>query len=475
MDVFNDDYAEQQDSIDPLRELRSHFHIPTRGQLKRTALESLGQPLTHSDIEPSTYLCGNSLGLQPKLVTKYTAAYHETWATKGVYGHFKEIDDSPLVPWLHVDDDVAEDMGNLIGGSKSETAVMQTLTANIHLALASFYRPTKDRYKIIIEGKAFPSDHYAIESQLRQHGHDPATSLITIDPTCPTQPTLTTSHILSVIDEHASSTAVLHLPAIQFYTGQLFDIPRITAHAHAAGIVVGWDLAHAVGNVPLSLHSWNVDYAVWCSYKYLNCGPGSIGGLFVHERHATPNTPRLAGWWGSSKTSRFAMTNSFEAIPGAAGWQLSNPSVADLTAMRASLDTFKLTSMKALREKSVKLTQYLQNLLVRLIDDDGGRAFEIITPLDPGQRGAQLSLRLAPGLLDGVMKVLEEEGVVVDERRPDVIRVAPAPLYNTFKDVLRFVEVFEVACRKAREGDGKKGGAVIVDGGKGEKGWGNIK
>ncbi|GAM87957.1 hypothetical protein ANO11243_059860 [Dothideomycetidae sp. 11243] len=476
MDIFDDSFAEEQDLKDPLRELRSDFLIPKRGQLKRTTLELCGQPMKPADISPSTYLCGNSLGLQPKSVAKYTAAYHETWATKGVYGHFKEIEDSPLPPWLHADDDVTEDMGRIIGAQKDETAVMLTLTANMHLALTSFYRPTKERYKIIIEAKAFPSDHYAVESQIRHHGLDPAEALVLIDPPSPTTPTLGTAHILSIIDKHASTTAVLHLPAIQYYTGEFFDMQRITAHARAAGILVGWDLAHAVGNVPLSLHDWDIDYAIWCNYKYMNCGPGSIGGLFVHSRHSSsPSLPRLAGWWGSSKTSRFAMANNFEPIPGAAGWQLSNPSIADLTAVRASLDVFKQTSMAALRQKSLQLTAYLHRLLDVLRNNDDG-AFQVITPSDPARRGAQLSLRLAPGLLEPVMLALEEEGVVVDERRPDVIRVAPAPLYNSFADCLRFARVFDKACREAREARRvAEGAALMVEGGKDAKGWSEIK
>ncbi|KAF2226277.1 putative kynureninase [Elsinoe ampelina] len=477
----NNDHAIIDDTKDAARHLREQFIIPSRSQLKRTTLKAVGEPLQDADIRPCTYLCGNSLGLQPKLVSQYTAAYHQTWASKGVYGHFKEIEDSPLQPWLNVDDAVAEDMGIIVGAGKDEVAVMQTLTANLHFAMLSFYRPSKNRYKIIIEGKAFPSDHYAIESQLQHHGYEPSKAMITIEPPSPSVPTLTTDHILSVIDAHASTTAVLLLPAIQFYTGQFFDIATITAHAQSRGITVGWDLAHAVGNVPLQLHDWNVDFAVWCNYKYMNCGPGAIGGLFIHSRHSSASAsplPRLAGWWGSSKSSRFAMTNTFDPIPGAAGWQLSNPSVADLTAVRASLDVFKMTSMAELRKKSLVLTQYLQDLLQSLAESEGSsreKSFEIITPLDPEQRGAQLSIRLSPGLLDGVMHVLEEEGVVVDERRPDVIRVAPAPLYNTAEDCSRFVEVFGVALKRVKGGKTGTNGATMVEAGKEAKGWSEVK
>lgn len=317
--------------------------------------------------------------------------------------------------------------------------------------------------------------------------------MVLLQPTTPTKPTLNTSHILSVIDEHAADTALLLLPGIQFYTGQYFDIPTITAHAQKKGIVVGWDLAHAVGNMPVQLHDWNVDFAVWCNYKYMNCGPGAIGGAFVHEKHgrvaASEDSatleyrPRLSGWWGSDKSSRFKMENRFQPIPGAAGWQLSNPSVADMTAVRASLDVFKKTSLPALRERSLKLTGYLEKLLGSVSEEgeaNGGASgsFEIITPRNPDERGAQLSLRLAPGLLDAVMQVLEEEAVVVDERRPDVIRVAPAPLYNTYADVLRFVQVFKMALTKALSEKGKNGGkasSVMVSGGQDNKGWSEIK
>ena len=488
--IFSDDYARQKDQQDPLKHFREQFFIPTRGQLKRTTINGNGQTSKHGDEETSTYLCGNSLGCQPKLTAKYTAVYHETWATKGVYGHFKEIEDSPLVPWLHVDDNAVPDMAAVVGAQEEEVSVMQTLTANLHFAMATFYRPNSTRYKIILESKAFPSDHYAIQSQMNHHNIDPADAMITIEPTTPTKPTLSTSQILSIIDEHAASTALLLLPAVQFYTGQYFDIATITAHAQKVGIVVGWDCAHAVGNVDLHLHDWNVDFAVWCNYKYMNCGPGSIGGLFIHSRHssvhpsADSNNPqsefrhRLAGWWGSSKSSRFSMTNVFEPIPGAAGWQLSNPSVADLTAVRASLDVFKQTSMSELRQKSLLLTEYLEKLLDLVADEDAesdGRNFEIITPRKSEERGAQLSVRLSPGLLEGVLVVLEDEGVVIDERKPDVIRVAPAPLYNSFADVLRFVKIFGEACRKCQKEKKTGGGSLMAEGGQGAKGWSEVK
>ncbi|KAF2764186.1 kynureninase 1 [Teratosphaeria nubilosa] len=479
--MFSQAYAQEQDRQDPLRHLRSQFVIPTKAQINSKTLDP---PTATEDgkTAPSIYLCGNSLGLQPNLTRKYFQQYLDTWATKGVYGHFKEIEDSNLAPWLHVDDDVIEDMAAIVGALSSEVAVMQTLTGNLHLMMASFYRPSKERYKIILEGKAFPSDHYAVESQIRHQSLDPADAMILIEPESFKSPVLKTDHVLSVIDKHAKDTALLLLPGIQFYSGQLFDIPTITAHAHSKGIIVGWDLAHAAGNVPLKVHDWNVDFAVWCTYKYLNCGPGSIGGAFVHQKHGDVKEeqqgqvvyrPRLSGWWGSSKSSRFAMTNQFSPIPGAAGFQLSNPSVADTTAVRASLDVFKQTSMTALREKSLKLTKYLEDILDQLAERR--KCFKIITPRDPSARGAQLSVLLDPGLLNSVMKSLEHAGVVVDERKPDVIRVAPAPLYNSWEDVYCFVKAFDEACEAAVNGAHGAGGSLMVEGGIDDKGWSEVK
>ena len=454
--------------------LRHMFRIPTKGDLRqktisKTSITNIKQP---DDEEPSIYLCGNSLGLQPTLTQKYMQQYLDTWATKGVFGHFTDISDSDLAPWLHVDDDVVPGMARIVGAQESEVAVMQTLTANLHLMLASFYSPTANRYKIILEGKAFPSDHYAIESQIRHHNLAHEDAMVLIDPPTPAEtPLLSTEHILATIDAHASDTALLLLPGIQFYTGQFFDIPLITAHAQSHGIHVGWDLAHAVGNVPLQLHDWNVDFAVWCNYKYMNGGPGSIGGAFVRDAHFA--RPRLAGWWGSSKSSRFAMANTFEPISGAGGFQLSNPSVADTTALRASLDVFKGTSMRELRERSLKLTGALEEGLKQSLASE---CYSIVTPSDPAQRGAQLSVQLNPGLLEAVLLRLEEGGVVVDERKPDVIRVAPAPLYNTFEDVEAFVQIFGKACLDAAA-EGKKEGraSVMAEGGREDRGWSEIK
>jgi kynureninase len=306
---------------------------------------------------------------------------------------------------------------------------------------------------------------------------------VTIAPSSAESPYLTTEHILSVISQHAASTALVLLPGIQFYSGQFFDIELITRHCHSLGITVGWDLAHAVGNVPLKLHDWNVDFAAWCNYKYMNGGPGAIGGLFVHDRHgkvedAPPNDdltsendtqllyrPRLSGWWGSDKQSRFRMENKFVPIPGASGFQLSNPSALDMTAVLASLDVFALTTIDALRQRSLRLTAYLE---ARLLAFEGGEPpYKIITPSNPAERGAQLSILLHPGLLDHVMEFIEQRGVVTDERKPDVIRVAPAPLYNSFWDVHRFILIFQEACRQAVAGihhsDGKDRSTLVED------------
>ncbi|KAF2202366.1 kynureninase [Delitschia confertaspora ATCC 74209] len=490
-ELLSEQFALQQDEKDELSHIRDEFIIPTKGDLKNkkqgpcTESDALqGGVEASKDSEPSVYLCGNSLGLQPRRTRDYLNKYLDTWATKGVYGHHKALEGG-LPPWLHLDDAVKEQTAKIVGALPSEVVVMETLTANLHLLMSSFYRPTKERYKIIIEGKAFPSDHFAALSQLAHHGY-PASSLILLVPQSDSSPYLSTEYILSTISQHAASTALVLLPGIQFYSGQYFDIKLITHHCHSLGITVGWDLAHAVGNVPVQLHDWNVDFAAWCNYKYMNGGPGVIGGLFVHERHGTVSVaspddgpdgladgeasskaeeqllfkPRLSGWWGSDKKSRFQMENKFVPIPGASGWQLSNPSALDMTSVMASLDIFSLTTMEKLREKSQRLTAYLEERLLRY--DGGERPYTLITPSNPSERGAQISALLHPGLLDPVMEILEEEGVVVDERRPDVIRMAPAPLYNSYMDVHRFILIFQEACKKAQEGSKKKDREEVV-------------
>lgn len=401
---------------------------------------------------------GNSLGAQPKAVRQYLDAQLETWSSIGVNGHFTGLSNSPLVAWQDMAQSCAQKSADIIGASPSEIVIMNTLTANLHFMMASFYRPTETRHKIIMEWKPFPSDTYAIESQIRWHGLDPAKSTVEIQPDdnfC-----ITTERILAVIDEHASETALLLLPGIQYYSGQLFDIPRITRYAQERGIVVGWDLAHAAGNVELQLHDWNVDFAVWCTYKYINAGPGAIAGAFVHERHGKVEhaddgkivfRPRLAGWYGGDKSVRFNMDKTFQPTPGAGGFQVSNPSAIDLASLSAALSVFNKTSMKALRSKSLLLTAYTEYLLNDILTthDDEEPPFKIITPRNPMERGTQLSLLLRRGLLEHVGKALEEGGVVCDKRKPDVIRVAPVPLYTRFSDVWTFTQIFRQAIESA--------------------------
>ncbi|KAK5094784.1 Kynureninase (L-kynurenine hydrolase) [Lithohypha guttulata] len=445
-------YALHLDAIDPLSHFRSRYLIPTKADLKRPTIAK------HDSEPPSeecTYLCGNSLGLQPKAVADYVNVFLTQWKTKAVTGHFTDHTDSPLVPFLHIDDEAAKLMAPVVGAEPSEIAVMNTLTANLHLLMCSFYRPTKKgegRYKILLEGKAFPSDHFAVESQIKFHGLDPKDAMVLLEPEDPHTPILTTERILKTIDDHAHELALILLPGVQFYTGQYFDIQRITAHARSCDILIGWDCAHAAGNVDLKLHAWDVDFAVWCSYKYLNCGPGAMAAIFVHERHGAVDK--------STSTAKYRpRLTDFVPRPGAAGFQLSNPSALDLSAVVASLSIFKETGMEALRMKSLTLTAYLEQLLTAEELVSASPPYSIITPRDQSARGAQLSIRLEPGMLDTVLECLEEDGVVVDERKPDVIRVAPTPLYNTFHDVYQFCRVFRRACEVAlqkREFDVRK-------------------
>ncbi|KAM5372047.1 hypothetical protein ACJZ2D_007697 [Fusarium nematophilum] len=464
------DLAVQLDADDVLEGLRDEFNIPSKADIARSTLPSnattTGKFFTQafspssydknaSDGDKAIYLVGNSLGLQPKRTAERIQQYLATWRTQGVQGHFKPLVGSPLPTWLDVDARAAEMIAPIVGAQVSEVAVMQTLTANLHLLMAAFYKPdVKGRHKIILESKAFPSDHYAVETQIRHHGLRPEESMITLEPPN-SEDILSNEYIESVIDQHASTTAVLLLPGIQYYSGQLLDIPHLTAFARERGIFVIWDLAHAAGNVPLSLHDWSVDAAAWCTYKYINGGPGCIGGMFVHDRHTRvgedgSHNDRLAGWWGNDKKGRFAMKPGFRPVPGAAGFQLSNPSVLDITSLCASLEVFQLAGgMEPLRAKSKRLTSYLVSELYRGLPEDMGGYWRIITPAEEERRGAQISVLLADGLLDDVMGGLERRGVLVDERRPNVIRVAPAPLYNTFGDCWGFVQAFRGALEEA--------------------------
>lgn len=462
------EYAAQMDAEDELRHFRDEFIIPTKASLKKTALDGTvpgvsktsngtnGHTNGHSASDadaPGIYFCGNSLGCQPKAVRRYLEAQLETWGSIGVHGHFNGMSNSPLVCWQDMAEDCAKKSADIVGASPSEIVIMNTLTANLHMLMASFYKPTEKKHKIILEWKPFPSDHYAIESQIQWHGLDPAKSMVQIQPD--ENFYISTEKILATIDEHAEETALLLLPGIQYYSGQLFDIPRITKYAQDRGLVVGWDLAHAAGNVELSLHDWNVDFAAWCTYKYINAGTGSIAGAFVHERHGTvefdPETGkplyrhRLTGWYGGDKSVRFNMDNKFLPTVGAGGFQVSNPSAIDLAALSGALSVFERTSMKALRSKALVITAYAEHLLNEIVAGDNGAepALRIITPANPLERGTQLSVLLRGGLIDRVAESFVGNGIVCDKRKPDVIRVAPVPLYCTFTDVFNFMETLK--------------------------------
>lgn len=394
--------------------------------------------------DPSIYLCGNSLGLQPRRTRHALSRELSIWSTLAVRGHF----DHPLQkPWTTASTSLSPAMSKIVGAEAEEVICMGTLTENIHLLFATFYKPSGKRTKVLIEKKAFPSDHYAVESQLEWHGLGKE-HMILAEPEA--NGLLTTEGICKLIDENKDELAVCFLSGIQYYTGQLFDIPTITAHAQKYGITVGWDLAHAAGNVPLKLHEWGVDFAAWCTYKYLCSGPGGMAGAFVHSKHTQPDAPplpRLKGWWGHDISSRFQMANEFVPAPGAAGWQVSNPSVINLIALEAALEVYNETDMQTLRQKSLETTGYLEWLLEEEFKGEE-RVWEIITPRDERQRGAQLSLAFREGVMMKVFKVLEREGVTVDERKPDVIRVAPVPMYNSFGDCWRFVKELKKAVKE---------------------------
>jgi kynureninase len=390
-------------------------------------------------------------------VREYISAQLETWASIGVNGHFNAPGESPLVCWQDMAADCARKSAPIVGAHTEEVVVMNTLTVNLHLLMAAFYKPTEKRHKIILEWRPFPSDFYTFESQIQWHGLDPAKSMVQIQPDTEGEFYISTESILKTIDEHAEETALILLPGIQYYSGQLFDIPTITKYAQDRGIVVGWDLAHAAGNVPLKLHDWNVDFAAWCTYKYQNAGPGAIAGAFVHERHGRVERDdagrpvfrhRLTGWYGGDKSVRFNMDNNFLPTAGAGGFQLSNPSAIDLAALSGALSVFEKTSMDALRAKALVLTAYAEHLLDGIVADAPAGAeapLRIITPRNPEERGTQLSVLLRDGLLDGVAAALESAAIICDKRKPGVIRVAPVPLYCTFEDVWKFMNVLRKA------------------------------
>jgi kynureninase len=378
------------------------------------------------------YLCGHSLGLQPKNVSSYLEQELRDWAQLGVEGHFHAR--SPWVPYHRM---LAQQTAELIGAEASEVVVMNSLTVNLHLMMASFYRPTTERHKILIERGAFPSDQYAVASQIRFHGFDLGSSLLELAPR-DGESYVRDEDVESLIDREGDSIALIMLGGVNYATGQVFDMADITKAGQRKGCVVGFDLAHAAGNIPLHLHDWAPDFAVWCSYKYLNGGPGCVGGCFVHERHASAwKGPRLAGWWGHEEKTRFQMGPEFHPLAGAEGWQLSNPPILALAALRASMEIFSEAGMEALRAKSVSLTGYMEFLLGQL---DSAK-FSIITPREQHRRGAQLSIRLAS---EGrkLCDRMAANGVIGDWREPDIFRIAAVPLYNSYQDVYNFAQRF---------------------------------
>ncbi len=380
------------------------------------------------------YFTGNSLGLQPKGVRARIDQELDDWATYGVEGHFHAKN-----PWYSYHELLTDASARVVGALPPEVVVMNQLTVNLHLLLVSFYRPQGKRRKILFEHKPFPSDHYAFESQARLHGLDPADVLIEMKPRAG-EWNLRTEDILQAISDAGDELACVCFGGVNYFTGQYFDLKAITAAAHKAGATCGFDLAHAAGNVPVQLHDWNVDFACWCSYKYLNSGPGGVAGAFVHERHHhNKELLRLAGWWGHNKNTRFKMEPGFDPIPSAEAWQLSNAPVLSMAAHKASLELFDRAGMAALREKSLLLTSWLEFVLAE-VRAKTGVPLEIITPSDPAQRGCQLSV-IVPGRDRSLVKRLADKGVIVDWREPNVIRMAPVPMYNSFEDILSFGEI----------------------------------
>ncbi len=408
------EFARQMDSTDPLRPYRNKFYFPK-----------------HTNGEQAIYLCGNSLGLQPKSAKKHIEAVLDDWRYLGVKGHFEGA--HPFTTYHEI---LGQQMAKIVGGRKEEVVAMNSLTVNLHLMMVSFYRPAQERYKILIEKNAFPSDQYAVKSQLEFHGYDPKEALIELEPR-PGEDILRTEDILDLIEKQGKEIALIMIGGLNYYTGQAYDMEKITKKGHAMGCMVGFDLAHGAGNLSLSLHDWDVDFAVWCTYKYMNSGPGGIAGCFVHKRHhKRKDLMRFAGWWGHDKETRFLMDDTFVPIEGAEGWQMSNETVLSMAALKASLEIFEEVGMKAIIKKSRLLTRYLEFLIEELKSD----RIQIITPKEIDARGAQLSIRVVNSD-KSLFKAISEKGVIADWREPDVIRIAPAPLYNSFMDVYNFVQI----------------------------------
>ncbi len=412
-------FAQKLDENDSLKHFRDKFFIPQHNE------------------KDCIYFTGNSLGLQPKNTASAIQNILDDWATLAVEGHFKGNN-----PWMHFHDHLTKPLSKIVGCLPHEVVVMNSLTVNLHLMMAGFYRPTKNRYKIICEAKAFPSDQYAFESQVKFHGLHPDKTIIEIKPRT-NENTLRIEDIISTIEQHANETALVLFSGINYYSGQYFDIKKITQAAHNAGAFAGFDLAHAAGNVALQLHEWNVDFACWCSYKYLNSGPGAVAGCFVHEKFAADkNFPRLAGWWGNNKTTRFKMEKNFDAIATAEGWQLSTPPALLLAAHKASLDIFEEAGIENIHAKRKTLTAYLHFVLNNINQKNNKKIIEIITPANEEEHGCQVSMFMHEKGKE-IFNALSNKGVIADWREPNVIRIAPVPLYNTYKDVWQFGNIIE--------------------------------
>ncbi|HEY2728177.1 MAG TPA: kynureninase [Parafilimonas sp.] len=412
-------FAKQLDAKDPLKHFREKFLFPQHNG------------------KNCIYFTGNSLGLQPKNTLSEIQNILNDWSTLAVEGHFKGAN-----PWMHFHDHLTKPLAKIVGCLQHEVVVMNSLTVNLHLLMVSFYRPTKERYKIICEAKAFPSDQYAFESQVKFHGFNPDDAIIEIKP-CEGEHTLRTEDIISVIEQHANEAALVLFSGINYYTGQYFDIKQITRAAHNAGAYAGFDLAHAAGNVELKLHEWNVDFASWCTYKYLNSGPGAVAGCYIHEKFATDkNFPRFAGWWGNNKSTRFKMEKEFDAIATAEGWQLSTPPALLLATHKASLDIFEEAGIENLHAKRKTLTAYLHFILAGINQKINKKIIEVITPANEQERGCQVSMFMHERGKK-IFDALTNEGVIADWREPNVIRVAPVPLYNTYADVWQFGNIIE--------------------------------
>ncbi|MCH2194493.1 kynureninase [Kordia sp.] len=405
-------FAQEQDAKDPLKNYRTKFHIPK-----------------DADGNEWLYFCGNSLGLQPKITQEYIQQELNDWANLGVEGHFDAKN-----PWMPYHEFLTENMAKIVGAKPIEVVIMNTLTTNLHLLMVSFYQPTKTKFKIVIESDAFPSDRYAVESQLKFQGFDPKEGLLEWKPRAGEE-LLRMEDLETMLEEQGDEIALLMIGGVNYYTGQYLDIKKIAALGHAKGAMVGIDLAHGAGNIQPNLHDSNVDFAAWCTYKYLNSGPGSLAGLFVHEKHAhNKDLNRFAGWWGHDKETRFNMRYDFNPIPGAESWQLSNPPILSMAAIKASLDMFNEVGMDTLRKKSETLTAYFE-YLINEVDTD---RIKIITPSNPAERGCQLSIQVKNADKSLHQKLMDKH-IISDWREPDVIRCAPVPLYNTFEDVYKMV------------------------------------